>query len=284
MANNHIPLTLEQHQQILYEILYMVDDFCKAHEIPYFLVGGSLLGAVRHQGIIPWDDDVDIAMTRENYNRFIAQFHSEGVDGYVLYDYEHTHGYLFPFAKLAKIGTWTDVCEPHKIHIDIFVYDGCGNKLDEAQQYFAKNRIKIKKFSFFYIQGFPFSKIYDCWKAKVVYFLIGFPRDLICHLLRLSLYLQKKYLDRLILQCSCFSTCNTKYSACIVWGIYGKGEVQPSSSFINLVKMKFGNRELPVPSGWHEYLSGIYGDYMTPPSEDKRHRHLSQPSCLIVPL
>lgn len=283
MTYQHIPLTLEQHQQILYEILYMVDDFCKAHNIPYFLVGGSLLGAVRHQGFIPWDDDVDIAMTRENYNRFIHLFHAEGVDGYKLFDYEHDDGYLFPFAKMTRVDTWTEDRHVHRINIDIFVYDGCGETLSDAQHYFAKYRKKVQKFALCFLSNVPFGKIYDCWKSKLVYFLTEFFHDVLVFCpMRLFPGLKKKYLRRVTSRCSRLGVSNTEYSACIVWGIYGDGEVQPSSFFLNLDKMHFGTRELPVPSGWHAYLSGIYGDYETLPSPEKRRGHLKQPSCLIV--
>ena len=281
MVYNHIPLTLEQHQQILYEILYMVDDFCKSHDIPYFLVGGTLLGAVRHQGIIPWDDDVDIAMTRENYERFITLFHAEGVDGYKLYDFEHVDGYLYPFARMVKMDVWPEGKIKHKILIDIFVYDGCGDNLSQAHVYFATIRKKFHKIFVLFLQHIPFNRLYDCWKAKVVYFLKDFPTDvLVFYPMHLFPCLKKQYIGRINSRCSSLSVYKSKYSACIVWGIYGKGEVQPSSSFINLDKMKFGDRELPVPSGWHDYLTGIYGDYMTLPPIEKRKQHLNHASCM----
>lgn len=285
MANNHIPLTLEQHQKILYEILYMVDDFCQAHDIPYFLVGGSLLGAVRHQGIIPWDDDVDIAMTRENYERFIKLFHAEGVEEYELSDIEHTNGILIPYSIMSKLDAWTDYKGSHKIQIDVFVYDGCGDTLDGAQRYFTKLRKRVQGFANIFLFRTSFSQLYDCWKAKLVYFLTEFLHDVfVFYPMRLFPSLKKPYMGRIIKVCSSLSVYKTKYSACIVWGLYGKGEVQPSSSFINLDKMRFGNRELPVPSGWHDYLTGIYGDYMTLPPIEKRKQHLKHASSMIAPL
>lgn len=268
MQQNLIPLTLAEHQQVLYEILYMVDDFCKAHDIPYFLVGGTLLGAVRHKGIIPWDDDVDIAMTRENYERFIKEFHAEGVNGYELYDYEHTDGYLFPFAKMGKTDSWTSLGPTYKISIDIFVYDGCGNNRVDAINYFEHHRRSIRKiinnlFS-------DFNVVYDCWKAKLYYLATDFWKY---YPLRFFPTWRSNYIREVYSRCKQYSVTDTKYSACIVWGLYNEGEVQLSSSFLQLTTMKFGERHLPVPSGWHDYLQGIYGDYMQLPPKEKQIAH-----------
>lgn len=278
MNRKLIPLTLEQHQQVLYEILYMVDDFCKAHGIPYFLVGGSLLGAVRHQGIIPWDDDVDIAMTRDNYERFIELFHAEGVEGFELFDYKHTKGYWFPFAKMTKTDTWTSLWEAHRINIDIFVYDGCGNNLEEAQEYFETNHNKIHDM---FCLGGPFLKIYDFWKPRVYFFFVTLPKHFYPNILIFFPRLRDKFLLRWHAQHTFYDVDKSKYSACIVWGCYGKGEVQLSTAFTQLSSMRFGTRELPVPSGWHDYLTGIYGDYMTPTPEQRRNGHLKDGSYRV---
>lgn len=249
----------------------MVDDFCKANDIAYFLVGGSLLGAVRHQGIVPWDDDVDIAMTRENYERFLKLFHANGVEGYELFDYEHTKGYLLPFAKMAKKNTWTNVSETNRIHIDVFVYDGCGDDLIEAQKYFKKYREKMRRFEYHFVL---FNTVYNCWKAKFIYYVTKYPLDIWVYLpLKLFPFLRKRFIQKHCKVSSRFSVLNSKYSANIGWGRYGIGEVQPSSSFLILEKMKFGSRELPVPSGWYDYLVGIYGEFMKIPPVNERRRH-----------
>lgn len=276
MQNRLIPLTLEQHQQILYEILYMVDDFCKAHDIPYFLVGGSLLGAVRHQGIIPWDDDVDIAMTRDNYERFIKEFHAESVEGYELYDFEHKEDYLFPFAKLVKNNTWTPI-EYHKIHIDIFVYDGCGDSVEQAQSHFSQVRENITRIIRVFLLK-PSRSSYGSGRLFLRRFPIDFTRY---YYLKLFPKRKNEFIRQTYAQCQKYKLDESKYSACIVWGVYGKGEIQPSESFIKLTAMTFGERNLPVPSGWHKYLTGIYGDYMTPPPLENRRRRHTDASYLI---
>lgn len=284
MQNKLIPLTLEQHQQILYEILYMVDDFCKAHKIDYFLVGGSLLGAVRHQGIIPWDDDIDIAMIRENYDRFIELFNAEGVDGYELFDYRHKEGYLFPFAMMAKRNTWTSSAETHRIHIDIFSYEGCDDNLEQAQIYFTKTRKRVHRFMYLFNNGIPLTDKRYNRKEKIYYLLTQFLPDLILYffiwLLRQT---PKSYLEQMHQDFTQYRVSEKKYSANIIWGLYGKGEVQLSTSFLHLNKMRFGTRELPVPSGWHDYLTGLYGDYMTPLPEYKcKLRHNGIPYLIVM--
>jgi len=75
---------------------------------------------------------------------------------------------------------------------------------------------------------------------------------------------------------------DNKYCACIVNGLYGKGEVRPIKWATDLVLMPFGTRSLPVPSTWDAYLKGVYGDYMTPPPVEKRKRHSSTPACLLI--
>lgn len=283
MQNKLIPLTLEQHQQILYDILYMVDDFCKAHDIPYFLVGGTLLGAVRHKGIIPWDDDIDIAMTRENYDRFIELFNAEGVDGYELFDYLHKDDYLFPFAMMAKHDTWTSWWETHRIHIDIFSYEGCDDNLEQAQTYFTNTRQRVRRFMAAVGCGFPLTNKRYGWRQKVHYLLKSFLPDLKLYypiwIFRLP---ARSFLEKMHKDFTKYRVSDKKYSANIIWGAYGKGEVQLSTSFLHLDKMQFGTRELPVPSGWHDYLTGLYGDYMTPLPEHKRKLHPNGTPYLIV--
>lgn len=283
MKDKLIPLTLEQHQQVLYEILYMVDDFCKAHEIPYFLVGGTLLGAARHQAMIPWDDDVDIAMTRENYDRFAELFHAEGVEGYELFDCKHNAGYLYPFAKMTKKDTWTTDSQTHRINIDVFAYDGCGDNADEAIPYFKEIRYNTQKFAWLFIFKWPFKKNYFSPKDRFQYMVKKFPKDLIQYYPMLFFgKLRNYYLNRMFQKYIRYSITEKKYCANIMWGKYGLGELQPSSSFLILDTMLFGTRQLPVPSGWHDYLTGLYGNYMELPPENERRMHSKEASCLIV--
>ena len=93
-------LTLRDVQMVSLEILLDVHEFCMKNGIRYFMSGGTLLGAVRHKGFIPWDDDVDIFMLRPDYDRFVASYHS---DRYVLLTMENDKDYFLPYAHVADM-------------------------------------------------------------------------------------------------------------------------------------------------------------------------------------
>lgn len=260
------PITQEEHHQILYDILYAVDDFCQEYGIKYFLSGGSLLGAIRHQGIIPWDDDIDISMIRSDYERFRQLFHAHTPNGYRLWGTE-TPGYLYPFLKVSRNDTLIRGQYREKslstmgIHIDIFPYDGCPGNKEEAIAYFQKLRSQMP--------GDANWSVYLPHRFN--------PLHWSCYLK--AFRWKKKYntinkIHQLFSQLSAHRTEDTLYAACIAWGLYGEGEVQLSSCFLQTELCKFGERLIPIPMGYETYLRGLYGDnYMTPPPADQRKPH-----------
>ncbi len=123
------PKTLiKEVQAIELEILLEVDRICREYEIPYFLDSGTLLGAVRHKGFIPWDDDIDIGMLRSDYERFLSIANRELGSEYFLQTYR-TDGAPIMFAKVRKKGTTfvefrlRNIPMEHGLFIDVFPYD-----------------------------------------------------------------------------------------------------------------------------------------------------------------
>ena len=96
---------LKKLQATELEILLILRDFCAEHDVSWFLDGGTLLGAVRHGGFIPWDDDVDVGMLRKDYDRFVALAKQDLPDGFSYHDASNTPGYAAMFGKIYKDGT-----------------------------------------------------------------------------------------------------------------------------------------------------------------------------------
>lgn len=120
--------TLQKLQAVETEILKVVDEFCKAHGIVYSLYGGTMLGAVRHGGFIPWDDDIDICMDRNEYERFLRLWRENPVDGYSIAG-DDGAGCPINHTKVLKQGTVLssksdmDKPIPHEIWLDVFAMD-----------------------------------------------------------------------------------------------------------------------------------------------------------------
>lgn len=126
-------ITVRDVQMVLLEMLKDIDALCRKHDIPFFLNGGSALGAVRHQGFIPWDDDADISMMLSDYRKFQSIAHELG-DQYIIHCFETNKRYnvLIPGMKIRKKGTYVKesngllgnrCSDSDGIFIDVFVYD-----------------------------------------------------------------------------------------------------------------------------------------------------------------
>ena len=121
--------TLRRLQLTQLEILHVIDAFCREHSIRYSLYAGTLLGAVRHQGFIPWDDDLDICMERDEYERFISGWKAAGPEGYILQNKENAPGFTQTFTKIRKAHTtfiqeeWEAGLYHTGIFVDVFPVD-----------------------------------------------------------------------------------------------------------------------------------------------------------------
>ena len=127
-------------QERLLIMLRWFHEYCEKHDIRYYAVGGTLIGAMRHSGFIPWDDDVDVAVPRKDYKRLIEGFVDE-IDGYCLESpYSGNSDYLYSYAKLYDTRTTltekTRIPCKRGIYIDVFPLDGIGEILEEAQEAF----------------------------------------------------------------------------------------------------------------------------------------------------
>lgn len=260
-------LTHEQIQNQEFKILIDFREFCQENDLKFSLIGGTLLGAIRHKGFIPWDDDIDVCMPRRDYEKFLELFSGfNSRTGYRIARYPDNNLKESLFIKIInpKIAV-RDIADRSSsnsfLWIDVFPYDGLPEGETEAEQVMEKARV-LRNVVWLSQTKWTFG---DSLLKKISKCLIG-PIVLLFGLNKLCL----KQLCKLAKQ---FPYEDSNKVACIVWGLYGSGEIVERDKFSIYQKKEFCGEYFPIISCWHEYLSGIYGDYMTLPPESERKNH-----------
>lgn len=256
-------LTGNEIKQVELEILLEFDAFCRKNHLTYSLCGGTLLGAIRHHGFIPWDDDIDVCMPRMDYERLIEIYSNENQQ-YCLRT-EKLANFTAPFAKLVDTSTrinlqFTSDDNNSQLWIDIFPVDGLPELLDEVKDIY-------KKCDFY-------RRIFLITDAKLGEGKNAFHKYIKYILKPLSLLYGKKRCVKKIEQIAQkyqYEQC--KYVGAITWGLYGAGERMLKSEFEKQVMVEFEGHEFPTFSCWDSYLHGLYGDYMKLPPVEKRQTH-----------
>lgn len=246
-------------------ILNEVARICEMHNLRYSLTGGTLLGAVRHKGFIPWDDDIDIVMPYNDYLLFLEYAENEMSDSFYITNIykDKNYGYL-PMSKVMANNT-TIIEEPAKnvntkngIFVDIFpLYNTSNNSL-------------IRKLDFYIIQRL--SKSLRCkngyhYKESKIHSFIYNLRHILLKIIPTSFYI--KLFEFIVNK-------NTKTSKYIVsyGGIYGiEKETFPKEWFDNYSYLEFEKNKYMCMDMWDIYLKSHYGNYMELPPKDKRVPH-----------
>lgn len=246
-------------QDKILEIMVYIDHFCKEHQITYYLMGGSALGAMRHGGFIPWDDDIDIFMDRENYLKFIDCCKTDlDTEKYYL-QLENTKEHPHYFSKLRMNGT-TCIEEGNKNNKDkhqgIFVDIMCLNNSAKSNfgkkvQYYAAGLLKAKAISKTAYETDSKKKKLELFIAKCIVW--GPLKKLLLHLVRRY---NKKPTEEVAHLFGRAKFKNSFYKT----EYFGEGRLVP-----------FEKVELLVPIGVEEYLTARFGPkYMEMPSEETK--------------
>ena len=246
-------------KKIQLDLLQKTADFCEKEGLTYFLFGGTLIGAIRHKGFIPWDDDIDIAMPRPDYDKFIKTF-NQPQNYYQVIDMSNDKEYGFPFAKVRDTRTFVDELQYAKDHfgvyIDIFPLDGIDEDQTMAQN--RINRVNKCRRQCFRVRRSMGNLI---WRR-------GLKFNLKTILLKLT-YKNKLYLfDRFISICQEKDYDCSKFFSTLVNPEYS--EILPKSSCDKFLLNKFENTEFYVMNGFDLCLRSMYGNYMQLPPVEKR--------------
>lgn len=264
--------TLKKLQKLELSILKDFTELCERHGIDYFGCGGTAIGVMRHGGFIPWDDDIDVAMPRKDYERFLDVASREMTDKYEILNPETDPNYPFMTTRWILKGTdFREECLQYVpcrtgIFLDIFCFDNIADdeKAMRRQGWSAWFWGKL-----LILRSIPTPVLYfDGWKASLVQFACkivhGFLR--LFHVSNKFLYARaKKAAMR-------YADVDTKrvayfYDPTPFTSIIDKKNIYPT------VKKKYDGLEVRFPSRTEAYLEVRYGDYMTMPPEDKRHNH-----------
>lgn len=247
--------TITDHQTVLMELWYVFDSICARNHIKYQLYAGSALGAVRHHGIIPWDDDLDVVMLREDYNRFMDIAESELDKNQYFLQREFTEHWPMFFSKLRKNNTacieryipkdW----ETHMgIYIDIFPCDNLSNNPIKRKIQFVASKIVIAKS--LNARGYCTNNLLKktfIWVCKL------FPQTVLTKIV-------------INIQESNTGWVHTFFGAARSY----QKNIFPRAWFEESVMLSFGGSTAPVSKEYDALLTKLYGDYMTPLPESQR--------------
>lgn len=266
MDINEYMQVIKKVQTTQRNILKEFDSFCRGHNLKYSLAFGTLLGAVRHQGFIPWDDDIDVYMLREDYEKFLElrnQFNSEYYVQNYLIDESN-----FPFTKVRKNNTKMVMksAENDTYHqgvwIDIFPLDSIPKNMEQAAKISDKSALLLAV-----VTSNSFSKVKAAGsfvnKSLRFMFYLG-------NMIFGKQFFIRKY-ERLL---------KTQYDSdklyCLTDSVYGKFYNAPVLSRMHFEDMKYLDFEgLPcmVMNHYEAYLKGQYGDYMQYPPKEQQYPH-----------
>lgn len=258
---------LRKAQLLMVKILKEVHKICEENNIKYFLSDGTLIGAIRHQGFIPWDDDLDIGMLREDYEKFCKIAPQILSENFILQNFQTDKGYGLQFGKvILKNTVWIEKVAKNTnrqwsgIYIDIFPYDNITEnkkmqKLINRLYIFIQGLILIK-FKYINISNYEsmakklkyvLKKIYLCTISKK---LLIYIRDSIC----------KRYLNK-------SKTLVTKYG-----GNFYKNQ-NPYNFYKDLTLQTFEDTLFYIPKNYDKILKNLYGNYMEIPPIEKQRQH-----------
>lgn len=260
-------MTREEFRRVQINMLDELARFCDENHLRYYLSGGTLLGAIRHKGFIPWDDDIDVNMPRPDCDKLmqltkgllgpyeiaspLKDINAPCCDFYRIYDFhaviENTHG-----VSAAKHPYYQPV------FIDVFPIDGLPDGEKETKHLYFKIRVLRKMLVASYMQHVEGRNLF----TKGLYILARFPSRAIGSK-RLG-----KWLERAERK---YSFDEQKYIGVTSSGVHFAEEKMPKSEYLPTVEVEFAGKKYHAPQNYDRYLTQLYGNYMELPPEEKRN-------------
>lgn len=258
-------ISQKEIKEILLDLLKTIKQICDENDLRYFLAGGTLLGAIRHKGFIPWDDDIDITMPREDLMKLVEIFINRPADHFKLLSFYTDKTYFNLHAKLVdtrtqKIYSGVQQLEDAGVNADIFPLDGLPKEEKEIKRF-------VRRLNFLQTMRWGAVKEVDQSNGK---WLIAFPKRILRGLYKLIGYQYPiNEIEKLVRRYE-FDASDFVGEFVSVLGIRAKVS---KKAFEEHVKVQFEDDFFNAPIGYHEYLTVLYGDYMQLPPVEKRVNH-----------
>lgn len=249
-------------QNLLYDTLCYLDDFCKKNKVEYFLSNGTLLGAAKYGDFIPWDDDVDVLIPRVDYDR-LMQLVDINNGKYRLLCVEQIPQWRMPYAKLSceetviKEGEY-DFGVSFGISVDIFPIDNWSP---------CSFMAKIQSFESELLKRLLVCSIGGDFSTRKA----GIKRLILKGIWKTGKLIGYKKLQKVLLKKATKTNCKSKYVGCRVWTCHLTGEIFSSDDFKENVYLDFRDRKFPAIKNYENYLSSLYGDWREELPPDKQH-------------
>lgn len=252
------PLTIGDVKGLSLQILHEVDGFCSQHNIKYSLAYGTLLGAVRHKGFIPWDDDVDIMMSRPDYEKFVSEYPHDDESQFSVASFETDKDFHYALAKIVCNATVNDELgyDKYGFGIDLFPIDKIPINCQDAVRLLKQQH---RSWNLFMIKAMK-------WDTKR-----GLLKNLLmCIAKVICVFVPYSYIHRTMSNRVNKYKQLTGYKMGCLFSPYGEREIMNKNIYEQIVALPFENDQYSCIKEYDRYLTNIYGDYMKLPPEEKR--------------
>lgn len=260
---------LTDYKRVLVRTLQAFDKFCTDHNLRYFAIYGTAIGAVRHNGIIPWDDDIDVAMIREDYDRFISLKNELKNSKYEIVAPSNP-GFYCPYAKFIDKTTTLWEVEQYEYVIGVFIDVFPLNHVKDDIEFIKKYQKECLNICYRHIFGY---QNLLC-KTNLKYLSLSHPRRIYYWLHLLKVKIRKKYYFQRFWEYDAQLRTSKGSRLLNYFTPYPmEKELLKSEWFEKQIRIPFENTTICIMEKYDEYLTQLFGDYMTLPPVEQRISH-----------